>query len=176
MFLVCALFKKSGTPVGLSPKPIQVLYGHTDEVVSVAISTELDMGVSGSRVRNGTKLPSEKGTFFWLIQNESKLQSKNCERFYFWDCHENKSIKTPSNNPGNENSKSSSWSTFKSKYVFRNIPFNSNSFDVCWNLTFFSASYRRARKSLCIIGVVVKFGDSPVKYRVGIIDDVTPDQ
>lgn len=37
--------------MGLCPKPVQVLYGHTDEVVSVAISTELDMAVSGSRVR-----------------------------------------------------------------------------------------------------------------------------
>lgn len=37
--------------MGLSHKPVQVLYGHTDEVVSVSISTELDMAVSGSRVR-----------------------------------------------------------------------------------------------------------------------------
>lgn len=36
--------------MGLCPKPVQVLYGHTDEVVSVGISTELDMAVSGSRV------------------------------------------------------------------------------------------------------------------------------
>ena len=37
-------------PVGLAPKPLQILYGHTDEVSSVGISTELDMAVSGSRV------------------------------------------------------------------------------------------------------------------------------
>lgn len=37
-------------PVGLVPKPLQILYGHTDEVSSVGISTELDMAVSGSRV------------------------------------------------------------------------------------------------------------------------------
>lgn len=37
-------------PVGLTPKPLQILYGHTDEVTSVGISTELDMAVSGSRV------------------------------------------------------------------------------------------------------------------------------
>uniref|UniRef100_A0A8C3U3K4 Neurobeachin-like protein 2 n=1 Tax=Catharus ustulatus TaxID=91951 RepID=A0A8C3U3K4_CATUS len=36
-------------PVGLAPKPLQILYGHTDEVSSVGISTELDMAVSGSR-------------------------------------------------------------------------------------------------------------------------------
>lgn len=41
---------QGGAPVGLHPKPVQILYGHTDEVVSVAISTELDMAVSGSRV------------------------------------------------------------------------------------------------------------------------------
>lgn len=37
-------------PVGLAPKPLQILYGHTDEVSSVSISTELDMAVSGSKV------------------------------------------------------------------------------------------------------------------------------
>lgn len=46
--VLCLL--KGGAPVGLSSKPVQVLYGHTDEVVSVAISTELDMAISGSRV------------------------------------------------------------------------------------------------------------------------------
>ncbi|XP_069839468.1 neurobeachin-like protein 1 isoform X4 [Dendropsophus ebraccatus] len=33
----------------LSAKPIQILYGHTDEITSVGISTELDMAVSGAR-------------------------------------------------------------------------------------------------------------------------------
>lgn len=45
------LYWQGGAPVGLHPKPVQVLYGHTDEVLSVSISTELDMAVSGSRVR-----------------------------------------------------------------------------------------------------------------------------
>lgn len=45
---------QGGAPVGLYPKPVQVLYGHTDEVVSVVISTELDMAVSGSRVKTHT--------------------------------------------------------------------------------------------------------------------------
>lgn len=48
--------EQGGTPVGLCPKPVQVLYGHVDEVVSVSISTELDMAVSGSRVRAPTTL------------------------------------------------------------------------------------------------------------------------
>lgn len=44
-------------PVGLAPKPLQILYGHTDEVSSVGISTELDMAVSGSRVSTFLLLP-----------------------------------------------------------------------------------------------------------------------
>uniref|UniRef100_A0A3Q4H998 Neurobeachin-like 1 n=1 Tax=Neolamprologus brichardi TaxID=32507 RepID=A0A3Q4H998_NEOBR len=47
--MVWQVLQQGGAPVGLHPKPIQVLYGHTDEVVSVSISTELDMAVSGAR-------------------------------------------------------------------------------------------------------------------------------
>eukprot|EP00064_Thunnus_orientalis_P017246 superscaffoldBa00003616_g17326 len=47
--MVWQVLQQGGAPVGLYPKPVQVLYGHTDEVVSVSISTELDMAVSGSR-------------------------------------------------------------------------------------------------------------------------------
>ncbi|XP_051567309.1 neurobeachin-like protein 1 isoform X1 [Myxocyprinus asiaticus] len=47
--MVWQVLQQGGAPVGLSSKPLQVLYGHTDEVVSVSISTELDMAVSGSR-------------------------------------------------------------------------------------------------------------------------------
>ncbi|XP_076158955.1 neurobeachin-like protein 1 [Alosa pseudoharengus] len=47
--MVWQVQQQGGAPVGLYPKPVQVLYGHTDEVVSVSISTELDMAVSGSR-------------------------------------------------------------------------------------------------------------------------------
>lgn len=36
--------------MGLAPKPVQVLYGHEAAVSCVAISTELDMAVSGSEV------------------------------------------------------------------------------------------------------------------------------
>lgn len=56
MKLSISLGDQGGTPVGLCPKPVQVLYGHIDEVVSVSISTELDMAVSGSRVRAHTRL------------------------------------------------------------------------------------------------------------------------
>ncbi|KAJ8252990.1 hypothetical protein GJAV_G00207940 [Gymnothorax javanicus] len=47
--MVWQVLQQGGTPVGLCSKPVQVLYGHTDEVVSVSISTELDMAVSGSK-------------------------------------------------------------------------------------------------------------------------------
>uniref|UniRef100_A0A663LW83 Neurobeachin like 1 n=1 Tax=Athene cunicularia TaxID=194338 RepID=A0A663LW83_ATHCN len=48
--MIWQIVHQGGVPVGLAPKPLQILYGHTDEVSSVGISTELDMAVSGSRV------------------------------------------------------------------------------------------------------------------------------
>lgn len=51
-------YSQGGVPVGLAPKPLQILYGHTDEVTSVGISTELDMAVSGSKVRILMLFPS----------------------------------------------------------------------------------------------------------------------
>ncbi|XP_077472025.1 neurobeachin-like protein 1 isoform X2 [Stigmatopora argus] len=47
--MVWQVLQQDGAPVGLHPKPVQVLYGHTDEVVCVNVSTELDMAVSGAR-------------------------------------------------------------------------------------------------------------------------------
>ncbi|KAM4836011.1 neurobeachin-like protein 1 [Thomomys bottae] len=47
--MIWQIVNQGGTPVGLTSKPLQILYGHTDEVLSVGISTELDMAVSGSR-------------------------------------------------------------------------------------------------------------------------------
>lgn len=44
---------QGGFSSGLAPKPVQVLYGHDAEVTCVAISTELDMAVSGSEVSWG---------------------------------------------------------------------------------------------------------------------------
>lgn len=43
---------QGGFSSGLSPRPVQVLCGHDQEVTCVAISTELDMAVSGSKVSN----------------------------------------------------------------------------------------------------------------------------
>ncbi|XP_010218713.1 PREDICTED: neurobeachin-like protein 1 [Tinamus guttatus] len=47
--MIWQIVQQGGVPVGLAPKPLQILYGHTDEVSSVGISTELDMAVSGSK-------------------------------------------------------------------------------------------------------------------------------
>nr|XP_032813242.1 neurobeachin-like protein 1 isoform X1 [Petromyzon marinus] len=47
--MVWQLLYQGGICVGLMPKPLQVLYGHTAEVLCVAISTELDMAVSGAK-------------------------------------------------------------------------------------------------------------------------------
>ncbi|XP_006868866.1 PREDICTED: neurobeachin-like protein 2 [Chrysochloris asiatica] len=46
--MVWRLLQQGGLSVGLAPKPVQVLYGHDTAVSCVAISTELDMAVSGS--------------------------------------------------------------------------------------------------------------------------------
>lgn len=51
--------------MGLASKPFQILYGHTDEILSVGISTELDMAVSGSRVR----LHLEETIFLYKLSN-----------------------------------------------------------------------------------------------------------
>ncbi|XP_032268482.1 neurobeachin-like protein 2 isoform X1 [Phoca vitulina] len=46
--MVWRLLQEGGLSVGLASKPMQVLYGHEAAVSCVAISTELDMAVSGS--------------------------------------------------------------------------------------------------------------------------------
>ncbi|NXV12005.1 NBEL2 protein, partial [Cepphus grylle] len=47
--MVWQVLQQGGFSCGLAPKPVQVLYGHDGEVTCVAISTELDMAVSGSK-------------------------------------------------------------------------------------------------------------------------------
>ncbi|XP_037705448.1 neurobeachin-like protein 2 isoform X3 [Choloepus didactylus] len=46
--MVWRLLQQGGLSTGLAPKPVQVLYGHEAAVSCVAISTELDMAVSGA--------------------------------------------------------------------------------------------------------------------------------
>ncbi|XP_061771757.1 neurobeachin-like protein 2 isoform X2 [Nerophis ophidion] len=47
--IVWQVLQQGGFSSTLSPRPIQVLSGHDEEVTCVAISTELDMAVSGSK-------------------------------------------------------------------------------------------------------------------------------
>ncbi|KAL0985478.1 hypothetical protein UPYG_G00157390 [Umbra pygmaea] len=47
--MVWQVLQQGGFSSGLSPRPVQVLCGHDEEVTCVAISTELDMAVSGSK-------------------------------------------------------------------------------------------------------------------------------
>lgn len=47
--MIWQISQQGGVSGDLSAKPIQILYGHTDEITSVGISTELDMAVSGAR-------------------------------------------------------------------------------------------------------------------------------
>ncbi|XP_072116392.1 neurobeachin-like protein 2 isoform X3 [Mobula birostris] len=47
--MVWQIIQQGGFACGLAQKPVQVLYGHDDAVTCVAISTELDMAVSGSK-------------------------------------------------------------------------------------------------------------------------------
>lgn len=53
--------RQGGFSSGLSPRPVQVLCGHDQEVTCVAISTELDMAVSGSKVRSFQNLKYPQG-------------------------------------------------------------------------------------------------------------------
>ncbi|XP_031708990.1 neurobeachin-like protein 2 isoform X2 [Anarrhichthys ocellatus] len=47
--IVWQVLQEGGFSSGLSPRPVQILCGHDQEVTCVAISTELDMAVSGSK-------------------------------------------------------------------------------------------------------------------------------
>ncbi|KAK2190684.1 hypothetical protein NP493_70g05046 [Ridgeia piscesae] len=47
--MIWQVIYQSGMSQGLSKRPTQILYGHTDHVTCVAISEELDMAASGSK-------------------------------------------------------------------------------------------------------------------------------
>uniref|UniRef100_A0A8C3MD63 Neurobeachin like 1 n=1 Tax=Geospiza parvula TaxID=87175 RepID=A0A8C3MD63_GEOPR len=74
--MIWQIVHQGGVPVGLAPKPLQILYGHTDEVSSVGISTELDMAVSGSRVSTFLLV------FFLPLLNETQTISGNALHLY----------------------------------------------------------------------------------------------
>ena len=51
--LICAVWKiemSNGLCSGLSKKPIQTLFGHDSCITAVAMSSDLDLAVSGSKV------------------------------------------------------------------------------------------------------------------------------
>ncbi|VCW97759.1 unnamed protein product [Gulo gulo] len=70
--MIWQITQQGGVPVGLASKPFQILYGHTDEVLSVGISTELDMAVSGSR--DGTVIihTIQKGQYMRTLRPPSE--------------------------------------------------------------------------------------------------------
>ncbi|KAM6152194.1 neurobeachin-like protein 1 isoform 1-T1 [Erethizon dorsatum] len=66
--MIWQITQQGGVPVGLASKPFQILYGHTDEVLSVAISTELDMAVSGSRDGTAIVYTIKKGQYMRTLR------------------------------------------------------------------------------------------------------------
>ncbi|XP_021027034.1 neurobeachin-like protein 2 isoform X1 [Mus caroli] len=96
--MVWRLLQQSGLSAGLAPKPVQVLYGHVAAVSCVAISTELDMAVSGSEdgtviihtVRRGqfvaalrppgATLPGPVSHLALGAEGQIVVQSSACER------------------------------------------------------------------------------------------------
>ncbi|XP_040211167.1 neurobeachin-like protein 2 isoform X2 [Rana temporaria] len=66
--MVWEVLQQGGFSYGLSPKPVQVLYGHSDEVTCVAISTELDMAVSGSKDGTVIVFTIRRGQFLRCIR------------------------------------------------------------------------------------------------------------
>ncbi|XP_058878753.1 neurobeachin-like protein 2 isoform X3 [Acipenser ruthenus] len=66
--MVWQVQQQGGFACGLAPKPVQVLYGHNDEVTCVAISTELDMAVSGSKDGSLIVHSVRRGQFMRTLQ------------------------------------------------------------------------------------------------------------
>ncbi|XP_054992464.1 neurobeachin-like protein 2 isoform X1 [Sorex araneus] len=66
--MVWRLLLQGGLAVGLASKPVQVLYGHEAAVSCVAISTELDMAVSGSEVGTVIIHTVRRGHFVAALQ------------------------------------------------------------------------------------------------------------
>ncbi|XP_033848417.3 neurobeachin-like protein 2 isoform X3 [Acipenser ruthenus] len=66
--MVWQVQQQGGFSCGLAPKPVQVLYGHNDEVTCVAISTELDMAVSGSKDGSLIVHSVRRGQFMRTLQ------------------------------------------------------------------------------------------------------------
>ncbi|MGH0120505.1 UNVERIFIED_CONTAM: hypothetical protein FKN15_066829 [Acipenser sinensis] len=73
--MVWQVQQQGGFSCGLAPKPVQVLYGHNDEVTCVAISTELDMAVSGSKDKFSLHLYSINGKLLASVVLEEQVSA-----------------------------------------------------------------------------------------------------
>ncbi|KAJ8290724.1 hypothetical protein GJAV_G00016740 [Gymnothorax javanicus] len=71
--IVWQVLQQGGFCSGLAPRPVQVLCGHDQEVTCVAISTELDMAVSGSK--DGTLIlhSVRRGQFLHTLRPVSEI-------------------------------------------------------------------------------------------------------
>ncbi|XP_053554652.1 neurobeachin-like protein 1 isoform X2 [Bombina bombina] len=87
--MIWQIGQQSGGSGDISAKPVQILYGHTDEISSVSISTELDMAVSGAR--DGTVIihSIRRGQYMMTLKppHESSLLFTIPNLVVSWDGH-----------------------------------------------------------------------------------------
>ncbi|XP_069082133.1 neurobeachin-like protein 1 isoform X2 [Pleurodeles waltl] len=87
--MIWEIVQQGGVPVGMASKPMQILYGHTNEISSVSISTELDMAVSGAK--DGTVIihTIRRGQYMRTLQPpcESSLVMTIPNLAVSWDGH-----------------------------------------------------------------------------------------
>ncbi|XP_018596219.2 neurobeachin-like protein 2 isoform X1 [Scleropages formosus] len=102
--IVWQVLQQGGFSSGLSPRPVQVLCGHDQEVTCVAISTELDMAVSGSK--DGTLIVHSvrRGQFLHTLRPpcESCLPSRVTELQVGMEGHIVAQMVTEGRTPGQE--------------------------------------------------------------------------
>ncbi|XP_069471622.1 neurobeachin-like protein 1 isoform X2 [Ambystoma mexicanum] len=87
--MIWEIVQQGGVPVGLASKPMQILYGHTNEISSVSISTELDMAVSGAKDRTVIIHTIRRGQYMRTLRPpcESSLVLTVPNLAVSWDGH-----------------------------------------------------------------------------------------
>ncbi|KAM8934102.1 neurobeachin-like protein 1 [Pelodytes ibericus] len=87
--MIWQIAQQGGTSGDLSAKPVQILYGHTDEISSVGLNTELDMAVSGAK--DGTVIihTIRRGQYMRTLRppSESSLVMSIPNLAVSWDGH-----------------------------------------------------------------------------------------
>ncbi|KAM4698293.1 neurobeachin-like protein 1 [Rhinophrynus dorsalis] len=87
--MIWQIGQQAGVSGDMSAKPMQILYGHTDEITSVSISTELDTAVSGAR--DGTVIihTIRRGQYMKTLKppSESSLVMTIPNLAVSWDGH-----------------------------------------------------------------------------------------